>query len=79
MDDAAGTRLVERWENLHIGLQIAIVGPASILLLWLAHVTLLNQPTLRGLSYGVFWGVLLTIAVVGATRSERARRGRSSP
>ena len=71
------TSLIERWENLSLGFQIAIVGPASILLLWLIHVSLLNQPPLRGFSYGVFWGVLLTIALVGATRSERARRERS--
>lgn len=69
--------LIRRWENLPLGVQIAIVGPASILLLWLIHVSLLNQPPLRGFSYGIFWGVLLTIALVGATRSERARRERS--
>jgi hypothetical protein len=28
----------------------------------------------RGLTYGVFWGILATAAIVGATRSERARR-----
>ncbi len=71
------TSLIERWENLSLGFQIVIVGPASFLLLWLIHVSLLNQPPLRGFSYGVFWGVLLTIALVGATRSERARRERS--
>jgi len=57
-----------------VGVQVAIVGPLAILLLWAAHVFLLNQPVGRGLAYGVFWGVLVTGAIVGATRSERARR-----
>ncbi len=65
---------LRRWEDLHIGAQIAIVAPVAVLLLWAAHVFLLNQPVWRGLTYGVFWGILATAAVVGATRSERARR-----
>jgi hypothetical protein len=65
---------LRRWEDLHVGVQVAIVGPLAILLLWGAHVFLLNQPVGRGLAYGVFWGVLVTAAIVGATRSERARR-----
>ena len=39
-----------------MGVQVAIVGPLAILLLWAAHVFLLNQPVGRGLAYGVFWG-----------------------
>jgi hypothetical protein len=65
---------LRRWEELHVAAQIAIVAPLAILLLWGLHVTLLAQPVWRGLAYGVFWGLLLTAAVVGATRSERARR-----
>lgn len=65
---------MRRWEELHVAVQIAIVGPAAILLLWVVHVTLLNQPVVRGLGYGVFWGLLATAAVVGASRAERARR-----
>jgi len=64
------------WEDLHIVLQVAIVLPLSVLLLWGAHVALMNQPAGRGLTYGVFWGALLTAAVVGASRSEKARRER---
>ena len=74
MDGSGRRRVIERWEDLPLGLQIALVGPAAIVLLWLLHLGPLNQPMLRGFSYGVFWGVLLTIAIVGATRSERARR-----
>lgn len=65
---------LRRWEDLHVGVQLAVVAPLAILLLWAGHVFLLNQPVWRGLTYGVFWGVLLTGAIVGATRSERARR-----
>lgn len=65
---------LRRWEDLHVGVQVAIVAPLAILLLWAAHVFLLNQPVWRGLTYGVFWGILATAAIVGASRSERARR-----
>lgn len=50
------------------------MAPLAVALLWLAHVGLLNQPPGRGLVYGVFWGLLATGVLVGATRSERARR-----
>lgn len=77
MSTARGTEppaWLRRWEDLHVGVQIAVVAPLAVLLLWGAHVFLLNQPVWRGLTYGVFWGVLATAAIVGATRSERARR-----
>ena len=44
------------------------------MLLWFGHVVFLNQPVGRGLAYGIFWGLLVTAAVVGASRSEKARR-----
>ncbi len=66
--------LLRRWEALHVGAQVAIAAPLSVLLLWAAHVFLMNQPVGRGLAYGVFWGALLTGAVVGASRAEAARR-----
>lgn len=56
--------------------QVAIVAPVAILVLWWVHVALLAQPLGRGFAYGVFWGLLVTAAVVGASRSERARRDR---
>lgn len=62
------------WEARHILVQVAAVAPVSVALLWLVHIELMNQPVWRGFSYGIFWGALLTAAVVGATRSERARR-----
>ena len=56
--------------------QVAIVAPVAIVVLWAVHVALLAQPIGRGLAYGVFWGLIVTAAVVGASRSEKARRGR---
>lgn len=67
---------LRRWEDLHILVQIAIAAPVTVGLLWVIHVTMLNQPLWRGLSYGIFWGALATAAIVGASRSERARRDR---
>lgn len=64
------------WEDLHILVQVAVVLPVTVVVLWLAHVFLLNQPVGRGLAYGAFWGALATAAIVGASRSEKARRGR---
>lgn len=68
--------LLRIWEDLHIVAQVAIVLPLSVVLLWAGHVALLNQPVGRGLAYGAFWGALLAAAVVGASRSEKARRER---
>jgi hypothetical protein len=67
---------LRRWEDLHILVQVAIVAPVAIVLLWFGHVVFLNQPVGRGFAYGVFWGLLVTAAVVGASRSEKARRER---
>jgi hypothetical protein len=62
------------WEELHPGLQVAIVAPLAVLALWGIHLEFFGQSVLRGLSYGVFWGAILTGIVIAATRSERARR-----
>lgn len=65
---------LRRWEDLHILVQIAVVAPVATLVLWGIHITMMNQPMWRGLSYGIFWGLLATAAVVGASRSEKAKR-----
>jgi hypothetical protein len=72
-------RLVVLWEDLPIGVQIAVVLPAAILGLWALHVWVLGQPTGRGFGYALFWGLLATFAIVGATRAERARRRAARP
>jgi len=66
-----------KWEELHVGVQILIAFVLSTIVLWLAHIALLNQPNGRGFLYGVFWAVPLTVIIVGATRSERAKRLRA--
>jgi hypothetical protein len=68
------SRLVVLWEDLHVGVQVAIVAPVAVLALWGIHIGLLNQPLARGLGYGVFWGAILTGILVAASRAERARR-----
>lgn len=67
---------LRRWEGLHVAAQVGVMLPLAILALWAVHIALLNQPVGRGLAYGVFWGAIATALVVGASRSERARRGR---
>jgi hypothetical protein len=67
------------WEDRHILVQIAFVAPFATLLLWVVHIVLMNQPLWRGFSYGIFWGALVTAAIVGASRSEKARRGQRGP
>lgn len=67
-------RAVLLWERLPIVVQIAVVLPLSVLLMYAAHVTLLNQPSDRGMTYGVFWGIVATFVIVGSTRAERSRR-----
>jgi hypothetical protein len=57
-----------------VAAQMGLAAPVFVVLMWGGHVAFLSQPVGRGLAYGVFWGLLLTAAVVGATRSERARR-----
>lgn len=49
-------RIVRMWEDLPIGVQIAVVLPTAVLGLWAAHVWLLGQPLGRGFTYGGFWG-----------------------
>lgn len=69
------SRLLRRWEELPIPAQLAGAGIPLIVLVFVLHVAFFpNLSTGLALSYGVFWGSLATGAVVGATRSERARR-----
>lgn len=72
-------RLVVLWEDLPIGVQIAVVLPVAILGLWAVHVWFLGQPNGRGFGYALFWGLIATFAIVGSTRAERARRRAARP
>ncbi|MEW6582500.1 MAG: hypothetical protein AB1416_07045 [Actinomycetota bacterium] len=62
------------WEARHPALQIALVGPISVALMWVIHIGPLNQPLGRGLGYAAFWGLVLTGLIVAASRAEHARR-----
>jgi hypothetical protein len=64
------------WEDLSVLVQIAVVAPIAIIGISLLHIWLFvpNISIGRAISYGIFWGAMLTFAVVGATRAERARR-----
>jgi len=66
--------LIGRWEERHVGAQVAVAFVVSTLVLWAVHILLLNQPVGRGFVYGLFWAVPVTAVVVLATRTERARR-----
>jgi hypothetical protein len=69
-------RLLVAWEGLPTGAQIAIAFPVLVVLLFLLHVTLFNQPTGRGVFYGVFWAIPATAAIVIATSNEAEKRRR---
>jgi len=68
--------MVVWWEELSVVVQIAVVAPICIIGMSLIHIWLFvpNISTGRAIAYGIFWGSMLTFALVGATRAERARR-----
>lgn len=65
------------WEELHPAVQVSAAFIFSLVVLWIAHIGLLNQPIGRAFVYAIFWAVPATVVIVGATRSERARRLRA--
>jgi hypothetical protein len=69
-------RIVVWWEDLSVVVQIAVVAPICIIGMSLIHIWLFvpNISVGRAIGYGFFWGGMLTFALVGATRAERARR-----
>jgi len=72
--DRRPPRLLLRWEALPAQVQIVIAFPVLAALLFVLHVTLLQQPLARGVFYGLFWGFPATAVVVLASRNEAARR-----
>ena len=73
---AVGLRLVAPWERLSVPVQIGIAFPVLAVLLFLLHLGPLNQPPARALFYGVFWGLLASLAITLASQNEaRKRRG----
>ena len=69
-------KLLLAWESLRGPVQFLISLPVTILLLFLLHLGPLNQPPARALFYGVFWGLLASLAITLASQNEaRKRRG----
>lgn len=62
------------WEDLPIGVQIAVTAPVLVAVMWGLHRWVFDLSAGRSATYAGFWGFLATFAVVGATRAERARR-----
>ncbi|HJZ61422.1 MAG TPA: hypothetical protein VKD47_04600 [Miltoncostaeaceae bacterium] len=73
MDEEHGS-LVRRWEALPAQVQAAIVFPPAAVVLALLHLALFDLPVALVISYGIFWGGVVTALVVMASRAERARR-----
>jgi len=69
-------KLLLAWESLRGPVQFLISLPVTIVLLFLLHLGPLNQPPARALFYGVFWGLLASLAITLASQNEaRKRRG----
>ena len=66
--------IARRWEALSAPVRFLIVFVISSPILWLVHVTWLNQPEDRGVFYGIFWGVVAGLIMLLATRSEKMKR-----
>ena len=66
--------ITQRWEALAASVRFAITFVISAPILWLIHVRFLNQPEDRGVFYGIFWGVVVGLLLLLATRTERMRR-----
>lgn len=73
-DDSRPHRLLLAWEATEPRIQVAILLPVLVVALFLVHLGPLNQPLGRAITYGVFWGVLATGAIVAATRNEARKR-----
>jgi hypothetical protein len=67
-------RLVAAWEGLQWQVQFGVSYVVSVVLLFIIHITVLNQPLLRGFAYALFWAVFTSAALVAASRNEAAKR-----
>ncbi len=66
--------LVRRWESLSARTQAAAAFPVAAVVMLLLHLGPFAQPVGRAIGYAIFWGAVLTGAIVVASRAERARR-----
>ncbi len=67
--------LVERWEALEGGVQSAIAYPIAAVVLFLGHAAFFPRTRwLLAITYGLFWAIPATAAIVAATAHERRKR-----
>ncbi len=74
MSEQSSPKLIQRWENLEMGLQFLIAFVVLIPVIALLHWTALNQPLARGAVYGVFWALPAAFLVAIASQNERRKR-----
>jgi purine-cytosine permease-like protein len=74
MSEQSSPKLIQRWENLEMGLQFLIAFIVLIPVIALLHWTALNQPLARGAVYGVFWALPAAFLVAVASQNERRKR-----
>ncbi len=74
MSEQSSPKLIQRWENLEMGLQFLIAFVVLIPVISLLHWTALNQPLARGAVYGVFWALPAAFLVAIASQNERRKR-----
>jgi hypothetical protein len=67
--------LVERWEALEGGVQSAIAYPIAAVVLFLGHAAFFPRTRwVLAITYGLFWAIPATAAIVAATAHERRKR-----
>jgi hypothetical protein len=67
--------LVERWEALEGGVQSAIAYPLAAVVLFLGHAAFFPRTRwILAITYGLFWAIPATAAIVAATAHERRKR-----
>ncbi len=74
MSEQSSPKLIQRWENLEMGLQFLIAFVVLIPVISVLHWTALNQPLARGAVYGVFWALPAAFLVAIASQNERRKR-----
>lgn len=74
MSESRPPKLIQRWENLELGLQFLIAFIVLIPLISVLHWTALSQPLARGAVYGIFWALPAAFLVAIASQNERRKR-----
>ena len=67
--------LAERWEALETGVQSMIAYPIATVVIFLGHAAFFPRTRwLLAITYGFFWAMPATAAIVAATAHERRKR-----